>query len=282
MLKAKVVTRPLLYIFSVWMEECHTTTAPPLAQAAQAGVLEDEESTGQVMLDLPVVHTAACGSCADVPSAGTEPDSDESPIPGTSGLSVSQCQDIPSPPYAASFPGLLSSMPSTSQTASSPLLDTCGPYSQPFMSGTGMDLSATSDDQLSGTCMPASGTLSGFQGAGAYSPLPMLPFGESSALSCSALKLPAYDSKSNLSETASALLAICRICHQPGDEYDILISPCRCAGTLQFIHNTCLMVSLISWVLCSINVDLQTILWTVLYMYLEMKKLIWMLYHSFH
>ena len=52
-----------------------------------------------------------------------------------------------------------------------------------------------------------------------------------------------YDTKSNLSETNSALLSICRICHMPGSETEILISPCRCAGTLEFIHNTCLMVS---------------------------------------
>ena len=47
------------------------------------------------------------------------------------------------------------------------------------------------------------------------------------------------------SETSSAMLPICRICHMPGeldDEQEMLISPCRCAGTLQFIHNTCLQV----------------------------------------
>jgi hypothetical protein len=61
----------------------------------------------------------------------------------------------------------------------------------------------------------------------------------------SSLAPPLYGSKSNLSDTASAIVPICRICHQPGEGLDILISPCRCAGTLQFIHNTCLMVGVL-------------------------------------
>ena len=51
--------------------------------------------------------------------------------------------------------------------------------------------------------------------------------------------LPGMDAKS---ETAS-FLPICRICHNPDDENEILISPCRCSGTMQYIHDTCLMVS---------------------------------------
>lgn len=51
------------------------------------------------------------------------------------------------------------------------------------------------------------------------------------------------DFKQNLSAASSALIPICRICHLPEDESDsMLISPCRCAGTMQFIHNSCLMV----------------------------------------
>ena len=52
-------------------------------------------------------------------------------------------------------------------------------------------------------------------------------------------------SNAEKSETSSAVLPICRICHMTGeldDEQEMLISPCRCAGTLQFIHNTCLQV----------------------------------------
>ena len=45
------------------------------------------------------------------------------------------------------------------------------------------------------------------------------------------------------SETNSVSGPLCRICHMNGEEGEILISPCRCSGTLQFIHNTCLMVS---------------------------------------
>ncbi len=55
--------------------------------------------------------------------------------------------------------------------------------------------------------------------------------------------LPTVNTSAEKSETSSAILPICRICHMPGeDEEEMLISPCRCAGTLQFIHNTCLQV----------------------------------------
>lgn len=44
------------------------------------------------------------------------------------------------------------------------------------------------------------------------------------------------------SDCGSMNMNICRICHMPEDEdQQILISPCRCAGSLQYIHNTCLM-----------------------------------------
>lgn len=59
------------------------------------------------------------------------------------------------------------------------------------------------------------------------------------------------------SETSSSLLPICRICHMPGeleDEREMLISPCRCAGTLQFIHNTCLQVSPYRHCSCTLQV----------------------------
>jgi len=39
------------------------------------------------------------------------------------------------------------------------------------------------------------------------------------------------------------LLPICRICQLPGDIADPLFTPCRCSGTLGFIHYTCLKVS---------------------------------------
>lgn len=49
---------------------------------------------------------------------------------------------------------------------------------------------------------------------------------------------------SNDSDTGTDILPICRICHLPGDKEDSLFKPCRCSGTLRFIHNGCLMVSL--------------------------------------
>ncbi|XP_074643677.1 E3 ubiquitin-protein ligase MARCHF4-like [Tubulanus polymorphus] len=42
-------------------------------------------------------------------------------------------------------------------------------------------------------------------------------------------------------DSMSNIYPICRICHQTGDEQEILISPCRCAGSLQYIHYGCLM-----------------------------------------
>ena len=54
-----------------------------------------------------------------------------------------------------------------------------------------------------------------------------------------------FDTKSNVSDT-SMFLPICRICHMSEMEsssVERLISPCRCIGSLQYIHNTCLMVS---------------------------------------
>ncbi|GAB1601559.1 E3 ubiquitin-protein ligase MARCH4-like [Argonauta hians] len=46
---------------------------------------------------------------------------------------------------------------------------------------------------------------------------------------------------SNDSDTGTDMLPICRICHLPGDKEDSLFKPCRCSGTLRFIHNGCLM-----------------------------------------
>ncbi|KAK2145634.1 hypothetical protein LSH36_667g00021 [Paralvinella palmiformis] len=89
---------------------------------------------------------------------------------------------------------------------------------------------------IHGTCTPLSGTST-----------PILDC-KTVSIDSMSLVLPGpqchCDSKSQLSmlsDTNSALLPICRICHLPEDGGDILISPCRCAGTLQFIHNTCLM-----------------------------------------
>lgn len=88
------------------------------------------------------------------------------------------------------------------------------------------DSIAPSPTATPGTCTPVVESL-----AGSYTLMPNL------GLVCSANTLD------NRSDTNSAMLPFCRICHAPGDEKDPLTSPCRCAGTLQFIHGTCLMVS---------------------------------------
>ncbi|MEJ1287835.1 membrane-associated ring finger (C3HC4) 1 [Cricetulus griseus] len=50
----------------------------------------------------------------------------------------------------------------------------------------------------------------------------------------SAQKPPnAYDDESDTFE-------VCRICHCEGDEESPLITPCRCTGTLRFVHQSCL------------------------------------------
>lgn len=55
-------------------------------------------------------------------------------------------------------------------------------------------------------------------------------------------RVPSYSKTGVLSASSStASMPMCRICHHPqGDGLDTLISPCRCAGTMQFIHQGCL------------------------------------------
>lgn len=56
--------------------------------------------------------------------------------------------------------------------------------------------------------------------------------------------LPQVKSAAEISVASSVSqksLPICRICHLPANDDDHLISPCRCAGTMQFIHSSCLM-----------------------------------------
>ena len=58
-----------------------------------------------------------------------------------------------------------------------------------------------------------------------------------------------------VSETGTDLLNLCRICQLPGEGEgyysgksaagDILFSPCRCSGSLKYVHYSCLLVS--SW-----------------------------------
>ncbi|KAK2116418.1 hypothetical protein P7K49_007044 [Saguinus oedipus] len=46
--------------------------------------------------------------------------------------------------------------------------------------------------------------------------------------------------KSSLRGLILAAVSFCRICHCEGDEESPLITPCRCTGTLRFVHQSCL------------------------------------------
>uniref|UniRef100_A0A6A7FS44 E3 ubiquitin-protein ligase MARCH1 n=2 Tax=Hirondellea gigas TaxID=1518452 RepID=A0A6A7FS44_9CRUS len=56
-------------------------------------------------------------------------------------------------------------------------------------------------------------------------------------------RIPSNNKASFLSSSSSTTsMPFCRICHLPeGDGVETLISPCRCAGTMEFIHHGCLM-----------------------------------------
>ena len=46
-----------------------------------------------------------------------------------------------------------------------------------------------------------------------------------------------------VSECGTDMCSTCRICQMPGDDHDPLISPCRCAGSLRYVHTSCLKVT---------------------------------------
>ncbi|KAF2360523.1 Zinc finger RING-CH-type [Trinorchestia longiramus] len=62
-------------------------------------------------------------------------------------------------------------------------------------------------------------------------------------LSSALPRIPSYTKPSFLSSSSSTTsMPFCRICHLPeGDGVETLISPCRCSGTMEFIHHGCLM-----------------------------------------
>ena len=41
--------------------------------------------------------------------------------------------------------------------------------------------------------------------------------------------------------------AICRVCHGEGEEGRPLFHPCRCSGSIKYVHQDCLMVSDMLW-----------------------------------
>lgn len=47
------------------------------------------------------------------------------------------------------------------------------------------------------------------------------------------------------SSTLSSLHPVCRICQNPSEKNNVLITPCRCDGSLKHIHGTCLRVGYI-------------------------------------
>lgn len=50
-------------------------------------------------------------------------------------------------------------------------------------------------------------------------------------------------SRHNSWSSSSSTHPTCRICHLSGELGETLITPCRCSGTMQYIHTTCLVVS---------------------------------------
>lgn len=57
--------------------------------------------------------------------------------------------------------------------------------------------------------------------------------------------IPAVSSyeQTPFSSTMSSLAPICRICQATGEPDNVLIYPCRCDGSMKYIHGTCLRVS---------------------------------------
>ena len=47
-----------------------------------------------------------------------------------------------------------------------------------------------------------------------------------------------------VSESGTDNFSFCRICQMQGDDRDPLFSPCRCSGSLRYIHGSCLKVSI--------------------------------------
>ena len=50
--------------------------------------------------------------------------------------------------------------------------------------------------------------------------------------------------RSPFSSVTSSLSSLCRICQCPAEPDRVLIAPCRCKGSLQYIHSACLLVSI--------------------------------------
>ena len=56
------------------------------------------------------------------------------------------------------------------------------------------------------------------------------------------------------SSTLSSLHPVCRICQNPSEKRNVLITPCRCDGTLKHVHGTCLRVMLFKFIrICAVH-----------------------------
>lgn len=69
-------------------------------------------------------------------------------------------------------------------------------------------------------------------------------------------KMPScHYSSLTVSSCGTDMYSFCKICQLQGDEKDPLISPCRCSGTLKYIHVSCLKVwkTLVQYLHCKDN-----------------------------
>ena len=76
---------------------------------------------------------------------------------------------------------------------------------------------------------------------------PVVPAGARSGSGGNDLPPSSYPSVGRLSQSSSTLsMPVCRICQLPGMEpNNNLISPCRCLGSIRYVHNNCLLVKMI-------------------------------------
>ena len=168
--------------------------------------------------------------------ADYEPDTDTDTVEDRPGPSSSPTVEIMSPPVK---------LDNSSDSSSSPTVEMRPPV--PNTPTSSYSLIPTVDD--------------GFEPASALSTPLSTP---KLSLKHHVLNIPSATSTPRLqvkyqfpdSDATSTMMEICRICHMPGDLEEILISPCRCAGTLQYIHHTCLMVSVIVVYMLTFNLTL--------------------------
>ena len=185
-----------------------------------------ETSSTEALLPAKQDSTCDCVECGAIKSAELiDPcvivniDTDNLPV------SPDDCDSLP-PMYHT-----IDAHPSGSSTQ---LANSCAPPQQQQYSA------AIVNDNLLYPTAAAGGTAA--HGSASEYALPLHLQDITASESCSLVLPSILDSKSSLSDSASVIIPFCRICHMAGDDTEILITPCRCAGTLQFIHDKCLQV----------------------------------------